>query len=257
MDQLPAQVLDQLLDRLTNIDAISHRFLHNQEVAVALANYQPDFYSFVHGEYYVHMYLPNAATDYVQGSIVRSNSFFEQSLLATMGTRYIRRGMKIVDIGANIGNHSVYFAKVCGASEVHSFEPNPEMYAILSRNIALNYCDNVITYKLGIAAAASRAQMSPKDARNFGGMKIESHSAGSIELVSLDQLQLKPDFIKIDVEGMAASVLKGALETINRCSPCIMMELWETERSECQEILNGLQYAVDFQDGADYVFIRR
>jgi hypothetical protein len=82
-------------------------------------------------------FLPYAATDLIQRIILRSNNFFEIDVLERC-RRYIPQGATIIDAGANIGNHAVYFAKLCGAKKIIAFEPLRQTFKILERNIQLN-----------------------------------------------------------------------------------------------------------------------
>src|SRR4029078_12849095 len=65
----------------------------------------------------------------------------------------------VVDIGANIGTFSVYAAKVCGASRVFSFEPFPDNYRMLLRNIAQDGLGNMTCVNQAVAGNRGRRRM--------------------------------------------------------------------------------------------------
>ncbi|MFZ4215383.1 hypothetical protein ACOZB2_28835, partial [Pantoea endophytica] len=85
-----------------------------------------DTFTFAHGNKLVHMNLPNQQ-DFIQNVIKSNRRFYEPEMLADIAAR-TKLGSTILDIGANIGNHSVYFGLFCGAKKVMSFEPQDEVY---------------------------------------------------------------------------------------------------------------------------------
>lgn len=83
--------------------------------------------------------LPDAQDDYLQRVILRTGGFYEARLLAMVAALGLVGPQSVVcDIGANIGNHTVYFTKVMGAAKVLAFEPQSYCHATLTDNIALN-----------------------------------------------------------------------------------------------------------------------
>ena len=156
--------------------------------------------------------------EYIFDKIVTAHSFYEQTLLEKW---FIPNEAKVVyDIGANIGNHSVYFAATAPEARVYSFEPIPENYAMLTRNIADNNLDGrVFTFQKAIGDSRRNALMDFTHESNFGSASIidsnELSAAREVEVITIDSLRLPPpDFIKIDVEGYELHVLKGMYKTL-------------------------------------------
>lgn len=122
------------------------------------------------------------------------------------------RYKKALDIGANIGLHSIIMSR-CGYS-VTAFEPDPTHYAVLTKNLALNNCKNV---------KAERAAISDKDSiQNFVrviGNTTSSHLEGSkegvygptetfsVRTVDISAIVKDVDFIKIDAEGHELQII--------------------------------------------------
>ena len=79
-----------------------------------------------------------------------NNRFFEIQDLEFM-KQFIDSNTVIIDIGANIGNHSVYFSKFTDAKTIYVIEPIPRAYKLLLANIALNYCHNINSDFIGLA----------------------------------------------------------------------------------------------------------
>lgn len=138
-----------------------------------------------------------------------------------------------VDVGANIGNHSLWLAKMCGLS-VHAFEPvwSDE----LSRNLALNPDANVTAYPcaLGDAHVAAKHVGKGRLKIGSGNVRVERFDDYAFEDVAL---------IKIDVEGMETHVLLGALATLREQGPDVYAETWDGEaRRRIDAVLQPLEY---------------
>jgi FkbM family methyltransferase len=144
---------------------------------------------------------------------------------------YIRESDVVLDIGANIGTHSVAFAAMVGnAGRVHAFEPQPHLYHLLCGNVALNCLDNVTAHRKAAGSGSGRIGLSvlpsPDMPFNFGAMPLSEPGSGeSVELVSVDSLGLTGcRLIKVDVEGMETEVLEGARETVEKFQPLLFVE---------------------------------
>lgn len=142
----------------------------------------------------------------------------------------IKPGDVVVDIGANIGTHTVFFGKaVSPGGSVIAFEPQRVIFEFLCANIVLNGLINVKPIQKGVGDRIESIHiplLNPAVAQNFGGFGIQGHDKGEIiDIVPLDQLQLERcNLLKIDVEGMESGVLRGAEKTIKKCRPLIFVE---------------------------------
>lgn len=197
-------------------------------------------------------YLPLAESDIIQRFIMYTGAYFESELLHKIFLEFrggllsqvlAQEGSVVVDIGANIGNHTLYFALERHASKVISFEAVEETYRILARNIELNNLqDRTEIYCLGLSDQAGMADIGRRYAGNIGGTELAVGS-GNIKLVALDSFNLpRVDLIKIDVEGMEPQVLKGAEETIRRCRPYIMTESFPDKKPLVEDFMADLGY---------------
>ncbi|MEO5846011.1 MAG: FkbM family methyltransferase [Caldimonas sp.] len=135
-----------------------------------------------------------------------------------------------LDIGANIGNHSLFFARYF--SRIEAFEPNPATYQLLSFNVGRVV--NIFPHPVGLGAEGGSFHMR-EDPGNLGGSRIdEQDTSGSIDIQveRLDDIGLDLSalcFIKMDVEGFEASVIKGGVRTIETHHPLIVLEQHESE----------------------------
>src|SRR5262245_16203407 len=148
----------------------------------------------------------------------------------------VRPGMTIVDAGANIGSHTIYFAKKTGATgRVFAIEPQRILYHLLCGNIALNLHHNVTAIHFGLGSTATRLPVPQIDyARggNFGGLPLGKWNGEEVPVVPLDSYRLGScHLIKIDVEGMEREVLEGARATLAQHRPFLYVENDRAEKS--------------------------
>jgi FkbM family methyltransferase len=155
----------------------------------------------------------------------------------------------IIDVGANIGQSIASLSVVCGACTTHSFEPNPEVFRRLERfvrhrpasfvyNQALGSQEGVMRLHvpyLGRLCLSQLASLKTPDAAelcrvlrlwHFGNVSESqlSFRTFDVPIKTLDSHGLRPDAIKIDVEGAELEVLQGAVETLRKHKPLLMVE---------------------------------
>lgn len=135
----------------------------------------------------------------------------------------------VCDVGANIGAHTLAFARL--ARHVFAFEPHPMLYHALSGMVALNELRNVTTANAGCAARDGHMAWQDID---FGQL----NNLGAFPLVPYNEkratkvirLAVECDFLKIDVEGMELEVLRGATEMIQKKHPILYVEADRREK---------------------------
>ena len=131
-----------------------------------------------------------------------------------------------IDVGANIGNHSVFFSKFF--KKVYSFEPNPTTFKLLEINSKLS--NNIYVKKMGLSNKEVISNLL-ENKSNIGGSKLtnkKSEKTIDIKLTTLDQeiniIKEKINLLKIDVEGHEFEVIQGSKETITKFRPIIIFE---------------------------------
>jgi FkbM family methyltransferase len=140
----------------------------------------------------------------------------------------------ILDIGANIGCTAILFGSI--ADVVHAFEPSPSTFAFLQRNVARAGLTNVSLHNMGLGENPGRFTLTFAPSNRAGGFVSDQtqastgHAVEDIEIRRLDDvvplLRAPPvDFIKIDVEGFEAHVLRGASDTLAASRPLLVLEL--------------------------------
>jgi FkbM family methyltransferase len=151
--------------------------------------------------------------------------FFEAGSLARL-KRYVKPGARIVEVGANIGNHVVWYAQHLAPQSILPVEPNPAAVTLLEDNIAANDLAGVVDRRgigLGVGRAEGRFRAETEDRDDLGATTLVADPAGELRVVALDTLvgDAGADFIKIDAEGMELEVLEGAAAVIARDRPVI------------------------------------
>lgn len=174
-------------------------------------------------------------SDHISARIIRRREWYEKDLLEDL---YMRRphGGTAIDVGAHIGNHTMWFAAVCGLRTV-SLEPNPVTRAQLELNVKLNGLSNRVQI-LPVAAGASfgSARLEELKPGNTGMTRAVPDDAGDIEMIPIDSLELTDvEVIKVDAEGAELAILAGAYDTLTRCKPLLYIEAEQDERREALE----------------------
>jgi FkbM family methyltransferase len=190
------------------------------------------------------VYFPDL-DDHIPNTIRRLGTFYELDLLDHVRQTVPRDGV-FLDVGANIGNHTVFLASFVSENVV-SFEPHPEIYRTLCGVVEQNGLRNVtcVNKALGRRADVMRLGL-PEGSENNQGSYTLCHESGSatnaveVSVVPLDDLlptlpsiASKPiRAIKIDVEGAEEQVLGGAGKTIRTHRPHLFIEIQDAERQK-------------------------
>lgn len=203
-------------------------------------------------------YVPDYPDDLIQNHIVDNRMFFDEDSLSYFD-KYIKDGSTILDIGGNIGNHSLYWGIVRKAQRIIAFEPCRISHDIFKKNIEINSLDKIITlHNFALGNTETKASLSGGDRTNIGGASIKPDDSGNMEIKTLDTLNLgisHIDFIKIDVEGFESYVLEGAKNIINKYKPTMVIEIYDKERlDKIVLLLSNLDYDLIDSLGADYIF---
>jgi FkbM family methyltransferase len=148
----------------------------------------------------------------------------------------VKPGMTVVEAGANIGAHTVMLARACAPGRLIAFEPQQRAFQLLCANLTMNEVANVTAYPEALGAAAGVVELPLVDygqPGNFGSVSPRPAEAAAepwreglmVRLRPLVALDLPAcHFLKVDVEGWEAGVLRGAARTIARCRPLLYVE---------------------------------
>lgn len=162
----------------------------------------------------------------------------------------VRPGATVVDAGANIGAHTLFFARTVGETGlVLAFEPQRVVFQMLCANMALNDIRNVHCFQMALGSKAGQANIPVPDYEaegNFGGFSLnqEPGNGEEVRVMTLDAIDFpRLDFVKIDVEGLEAEVIRGSVQNITRHKPLLYVENDRRERSpELIGLIRSLGY---------------
>jgi FkbM family methyltransferase len=195
----------------------------------------------------LHLYLGNdmSLPTYVSGVIDPNEFFFLNA--------FLRKGMTFIDIGANEGFYSVFASDRVGEDgRVLAFEPSQREADRLLRNLELNEAANVTVEIKGVAdidgeAILKLCEYGHEGQNTLGGFahKVNQDGTQKATLIKLDSYFAahtmdRIDLMKIDVEGAEERVLRGALETLKRFRPVLLMEMNDAslrlQGSSCSDV---------------------
>jgi FkbM family methyltransferase len=182
--------------------------------------------------------------------------------LLALRRQHFGDGVVAVDCGANIGVHTVEWAKgMTGWGRVLAIEAQERIFYALAGNITINNCFNAYAIHAAVGAqqgtlripvpdyrapaSFGSLELRHSDATEFIGQKIDysEQNLATIRMMTIDSLDLsRLDLIKIDVEGMEIEVLQGAKVALQRFLPIIIVERLKVPPDEITAVLASYGY---------------
>jgi len=189
---------------------------------------------------------------YFERSLAGTPKLYKSLLIATgrgsiekrLFLGLIQAGDVVFDVGANVGNFTILFSDLVGASgSVHAFEPIPPTFSLLNeRANRENHHENILANAVACSDGAGVIEIKVPDG-DFGQASMRSHAAGSwlsaksvqsflVPTLKLDDYMAEHrltqvDLIKCDCEGAELFVLKGAVNLLRRFEPVLFLEVAE------------------------------
>lgn len=203
-----------------------------------------------------------------------NGQFFEQKELEIMN-QYCPPKAHILDIGANIGNHTIYFSKFFSAEVIYPIEPVRRSYTMLLANLALNYCHNVNVDYVGVAfghtdttgyplqtlsnnLGSTRLAVTPEDYKAFADSNPgwDGVTYEPVKVIRGDDIfaDMRIDFIKMDIEGMEIVALEGLKECIDKNRPNMFIEVSVGNEKEFHEWVKANNYKIVWEDIEPNIF---
>ncbi len=134
--------------------------------------------------------------------------------------KIIKLGMKILEVGANIGYYALIETRLAGPSgHLYAMEPSPFNFNLLKRNLALNGINNYDLYETAAGAENGKAKFLLSGRSNLSTFVEREDLTGEevdVNVIKLDDFlkEKKVDFIRMDVEGYEGEILKGAEKSL-------------------------------------------
>jgi FkbM family methyltransferase len=182
-----------------------------------------------------------------------------EPVLVDLVLKYLDNDRDVIDIGANLGFYTVLFAQKLNKTKVLAIEPELNSLQRLYKNIQLNnVTDKTIVFAGAVSDYNGRGEIKTLNGREeystmghwkHPSIKNEKFDVYETEVTTVDNLvskySLEPGFIKIDVEGLEYSVLRGAKTTLENNRPIILSELSDyllkQNGSSSIEVINFLE----------------
>lgn len=162
--------------------------------------------------------------DDLSNAIAGNRDFWEADILDYIKDNYPTHNT-ILDIGANVGNHSVYFANFLEYKCIMAFEPEGTNYGLLAINMA--QYKNIGLARMAVSNHTGKVGFQ-KHNTNYGAHAVNEDNPDIeeyVNCVSIDRIALSHvTLMKIDVEFHEPQVIEGATDTIIRCHPLILIE---------------------------------
>jgi len=203
---------------------------------------------------------------------LRKNNIWEPHMHKIF-EKYVNKDSIVVEGGCHIGSHTLKLAYLC--KHIYAFEPMPESFDLLNKNLDINNLNNVTVIKKGLSNNNDKTHFEWITEGNPGGSGLADNPMGKphwatqnnkilVDLITIDLLNLdKLDFIKLDIEGYESKAIEGAIKTINKFKPIITMEFWSNynggvDINYTKKIFNNLLeigYSCIHISGPDFLFI--
>lgn len=177
--------------------------------------------------------------------------------------RLCKKGNVVIDVGANVGSHTLPMAKLVGENgKVYAFEPVPWAVKKLKQNLSLNMFTNIILETIALSDESGEMDMKFRASFKIGSAsgvglegKIDESWWGECEQVKVHMETLdnyvsrhnidRIDLVKLDVDGFEGKVIRGAMSVLARFKPILIMEVapaWvEMRGDKIQEVLNSIE----------------
>jgi FkbM family methyltransferase len=196
--------------------------------------------------------------------------------LLELRRKYHGNGIVAVDCGANLGVHTIEWAKhMTGWGVVLAFEAQERIYYALAGNIAINNCFNARAINAAVSSrsgAMKIPQLNHLADASFGSLELKKLKTAEaigqtvdysedkmvdVPMVHLDSFNFpRLDILKIDVEGMELDVIEGAAKCIKEKRPIIFVESLKTDADALRAQLESFGYAV-FPMGLNFFAFHR
>ena len=189
---------------------------------------------------------------------IRNNRIWEKKLLPYFD-KYVNENSNVIDIGCYVGTHSLYLSNLC--NKVYAFDPQQFVGECFQKTIKENNIDNIEFFNYAIH---NHNCLSLFGTNNDGDASLIKERnklftdeyyvvTEKLDYFDLDNISL----IKIDAEGSEANVLEGAEETIHKCKPVILIEIWKSKKriNTIKNWCKNNNYDLSKISGDDYILL--
>lgn len=198
------------------------------------------------------LFLPHPSSDHLERLIASTGAPYEEGMLRAMA-RGLAAGDLVLDVGANIGNHTAYMAAT--GARVLAVEPNPELVRAVRRTVDRNgWGARVTVVEAAVSSHDGRGTLVADKPGNIGAQHMLLDEEGDTRVATLDQLVAEARtadarsvaVLKIDIEGMELAALEGATALLRTDRPSVFVE--------CQH-LSDFRRVAELLSAEGYVYV--
>jgi len=207
------------------------------------------------------LYCVDENYDWIKSCFIKQGAPWEEEIHSEL-KKYTKPDTIAIDIGGHIGTHTLNLSRLVGTNgSVHVFEPRVKMFSELVINMHINDCKNIVFHRRALGNEEKVIEMFVPRPDNEGMAYIQNSVGGNenetAKMTTLDSIKLdNVSLIKIDVEGFEMEVISGALETIARNKPTMLVEIFQgPENRRKIKTIENLGYIHLHLNGDDYLFL--
>lgn len=162
--------------------------------------------------------------------------------------KYVKEKKLVVQAGGNCGMYARFYGNYF--EEIYSFEPTSVNFLCLERNCrGKKY--HLYPVALGESKGMATLTQPKKRFKNTGAYQVIANTDGDIPMITVDSLHLsRCDLIHFDIEGFESYALRGAIDTIKKYKPVIILEA-----GHGAEVIEPLGYHLKEKLDMDWIFI--
>ena len=157
---------------------------------------------------------------------------------------FVNEDSTVIDIGASFGFYSLYSSLIRKANAVIAFEPTSRAYTLLIDNIKNSNTNNINCYRCAVGDVNKKIKINYCSVGSgYSSIVEKSLNYDWVDMIRVDDVVSKADFVKIDVEGAEYYVLQGMKKILSNSQPAIVLELSHYEQ-EIKELLQSYGYQI-------------
>jgi len=189
------------------------------------------------------------------GDYINNNGLWEYWLMV-FSRLFLSKNDVVIDAGANIGFHTVQFARL--SKLVYAFEPQKNIFDLLSSNLVINGCNgNVLKFRYGLYDSEKEMNLDTIKMQtdihtgqlNYGGIGFNKQKTGGENalLKSWDEnfTEIDISMVKMDIQGSELYALRGMERMLIKCKPWLMIENGlGQDGKDVRDFLRNLGYTI-------------
>lgn len=206
---------------------------------------------------------------------IKNNIVWEQHILDVLTKIMKDRPGTFIDAGSFIGPHSIGISKLVPNTKIVAFEPTKQAFKCLQENAKRTF--NIEVHNIALSNVNSKGMMIYNNDGNPGGCFLKNDNEKSqrlhgntemntIDIKTIDSFNIEDvTLIKIDTEGQEKNVILGAVDTIKKYKPAMVVEIQggctyssatpeqKQNIDECINLIKSLNYKVELIHFHDYL----